>query len=246
MICRRPVGDCEGAGLHSMDVLTAIGDHPIDIAGKVKLGDDFRVDYRYLVQKLARDGHLPVTVYRGGQPIDLALPVVSGPAGKKVMPQLMGREPSYFVWGPLAFATATEDYLDDFDRDGMASRWYPYLTYNQNPMVSRRGDFPRYEGEQMVIAVALFPHRISKGYTSPASQVVETVDGVRVRNLRHLIERLREPKGERIVITFADKNSEVFVFDRKEVEESAEEILNENGIRDAFSDDLKDLFRVGH
>ncbi len=162
------------------------------------------------------------------------------------MPQLMGREPSYLVWGPLAFAASTEDYLDDFGQESMAARWYPYLTFNQNPMVARRGEYPRFEGEQMVVAVALFPHRVSKGYSNPASCVVDAVDGVKVRNLRHLGELLRDAKGDRTTITFLDRTSEVFVFDRKEIREAAEEILNENGIRDAWSDDLRDVFQVAN
>ena len=246
MLCRRPAGLGGVGTLRPMDVVNAIGDRPIDIAGKVKVNDELRVDYRYLVQKLAKDGRVPVKVYRDGGPVDLMLRVTRNPAAKKVMPQLMGREPSYLVWGPLAFAASTEDYLDDFGQESMAARWYPSLTFNQNPMVARRGDFPRFEGEQMVVAVALFPHRVSKGYSSPASYVVDAVDGNKVRNLRHLGELLRDSKGERLTITFADKNSEVLVLDRKEVQEAAEEILNENGIRDAHSEDLKDLLRVAN
>ena len=246
VLCRRPAGLDAASPIRPMDVVAEIGGHPIDVAGKVKVDGELRVDYRYLVQKLAVDGRVPVKVYRDGGPLAMMLPVTKGPATRKVLPKLMGREPSYFVWGPLAFAASTDDYLDDFDREGMASRWYPYLTYNQSPLVARRGDFPRFDGEQMVVAVDLFPHKISKGYTDPSSFVVEAVDGTKVRNLRHLAELLRDGKGERTTITFSDKGSGVFVFDRKEVQDAAEEILNENGIRDACSDDLKDVFKAAH
>ena len=242
MVIRRVDRPERGSPLRPLDVITKIGDLELDPAGKVKLGDDNRVDFRYYIQKLTRDGRVPLTVLRDGAPMEIQAMVSPGPARNKVLPNLMGRNPSYFVWGPLAFAAASDDLLDTYDAQDMASAWYPFLSYNLNPMLGRRGDWPRFEGEQIVVALALFPHKVSRGYASPASNVVDTVDGYKVRNLRHLAELLRDAKGERITIAFADKNSEILIFDRKEVLDASEEILNENGIRHPFSDDLKGVF----
>ncbi len=241
LLCRRPGRDDESYPLRARDLVVAIGGHPIDAAGKSRIGDDLRVDGRYFVQRSAKDGRVPMTVVRDGQERPIDLPVLQGPSRTSLLPTLMGRSPSYFIWGPMAFTVATEDLLNNYDAEGTAHRWYPYLTYNNNAMVVRRGERPRFEGEQLVVAAALFPHKITKGYTDPVTYVVDSVDGVAIRNLRHLAETLRDAKGDRIRIAFRDKNSEVFVFDRKEAEAASESILAENGIRNARSEDLKDL-----
>jgi S1-C subfamily serine protease len=244
MVDSRPAVVDPPSGLKPMDVITAIGDEPIDIAGKIRVAEDLRVDFRYQVQKLAKEGKVPAKVFREGQPMDLMLTVPTSGSRKLILPELRGGEISYLVWGPLTFAAATDDYLNEFDREGMAARWYPYLTYHRNPMLGRRGDVPRFDGEQIVVAVAMFPHRISKGYPNPSSYVVDTVDGTKVRNLRHLGELLLGAKGTLTSIRFQDVTSGVLVFDRKEVLDSAEEILNENGIRFPCSADLKDLLQA--
>jgi hypothetical protein len=46
-----------------------------------------------------------------------------------------------------------------------------------------------------------------------------------------------------VAIAFQDATSDVFIFDRKEVAEAADEILNENGIRFPSSPDVKDLLK---
>ena len=242
MVCRKPAKADEAYPLKARDVLIAIGGHALDAAARADVDGDLRLDARYLVQKLAKGGKVPVTLFRDGKTLEIELPVVAGPARHYVLPYLMGRKPSYFIWGPLAFTAATDDYLIGLEREQTAQLWLPFLSNNRSPMISRRGDTPRFEGEQLVVVVALFPHRMTQGYGNPDSLTVDTVDGTKVKNLRHLGELLRDGKSPRATISFNERNSEFLIFDRAEVKAATEEILNDNGIRKPFSDDLKDLF----
>jgi hypothetical protein len=114
------------------------------------------------------------------------------------------------------------------------------LTNHHSPLVRRRSDPPKFPGEELVvIASPLLSHKTSKGYTSPYTRVVAEINGVPVKNLRHLVELLRDSKEDHIIIGCDDKDDEVLVFDRNEILEASEEILTENGIRRAYSDDLK-------
>ena len=61
--------------LKEWDVITKIGDTPVDDQGMVKLGDNLRVRFTYLVQKTARNGKVPLTVVRAGKEIHVELPV---------------------------------------------------------------------------------------------------------------------------------------------------------------------------
>ena len=75
-----------------------------------------------------------------------------------------------------------------------------------------------------------FEHKIAKGYADPVGQVLEAVNDVKVKNLPHLVEILRDSKDDFLKFSFADSWSEVMVFRRSEMAKVTEEILEENGI----------------
>ena len=101
-----------------------------------------------------------------------------------------------------------------------------------SPLVVRRGDRPAFPGEELVVVAApMFPHRVGKGYSNPFIRIVKEVNGVRVKNLRHLVEIFRDGKDQFTTISFYEKGSETLVFDRKEALSATEDVLNDNGIR---------------
>jgi hypothetical protein len=75
------------------------------------------------------------------------------------------------------------------------------------------------------------PVKIAKGYDLALGQVVAEVNGIKVKNLRHLVEILRDCKDEYLIFRFAESGSEVLVFRREEMNKATEEILEDNGIR---------------
>ena len=89
----------------------------------------------------------------------------------------------------------------------------------------------------VVVASPFLPHRLAKGYSSPVSEVVKSVNGVPIRNLQHLVQVLRDLKDEFIVLAFARNGSESMIFPRREMLATTEEILTDNGIRSQGSPD---------
>src|SRR5437899_1899567 len=96
--------------LKEWDVITQIGGTTIDSDGKVAVRYDLRVSAAYLVQKFAKDGVVPLTVFRNGSELQIKLPVRS--QRELVVPYLLSAQPKYFILGPLVFSQATQDYLD--------------------------------------------------------------------------------------------------------------------------------------
>jgi S1-C subfamily serine protease len=238
MLVWRPDRDAPAYPLRRWDVITKIGDFPIDLAGKVQVGD-LRLDFRYALQKVAKGGKVKLGVFREGKAITVEALAPDRTGRPLLMPYLFDDYPSYMVWGPLVFSTATEDFVHTFDQKEMAERWYPFLTSQKSALLGRRHDLPSFEGEQLVILAAMLPHKTVRGYNDPMSAVVGEVDGVRIKNLRHLAETLRDARGDQVVVSFLDRGSDVLVLDRKAVLAASEQILSENGIRKAYSDDLK-------
>jgi hypothetical protein len=113
-----------------------------------------------------------------------------------------------------------------------------------SPLAIRRGDRPAFEGEELVIITApMFPHAMSKGYDNPFSKVVKKVNGVKVKNLRHFVELLRDTKEKFTTIDFDDRFSETIVFNHQEALKATDEILSDNGIRQQASDDLMAIWK---
>ena len=65
--------------------------------------------FKYLVQRLVHDGRLPVTVLRKGVETKLDLPVDSDP--RRLFRDLSEEPLSYFIFGPLVFTEASEEYI---------------------------------------------------------------------------------------------------------------------------------------
>jgi S1-C subfamily serine protease len=226
--------------LHVDDVLTRIGDHLIDNNGMVKIEEDRLIKYLYLVQRQARNGSLTLTVLRGGKEIKLDVPIDA--SREQLFPALYANPPSYFIYGPLAFTEASQEYVRDTltgskgeDSGETASHWI----YTGNPMFTRYGDDPAFLGEHIVIvAYPMFSHKIGKGYREPYADAVAEVNGVRIRNLKHFVEVLRDATGEFVEFTFHGHFTDKLVFNRKEALAATEEVLSDNGIRQQCSADM--------
>ncbi|MGO9471016.1 MAG: trypsin-like peptidase domain-containing protein [Isosphaeraceae bacterium] len=225
------------------DIVIRIGDHAVDNSGMVHVDSDRMIKFQYLVQRLARDGRLPATVLRENREVKLDIPV--GPHPARLFLSLSEQPPSYFVFGPLVLTEATDDYIQytsawagaskSSSGDGAILSW----VYTQNPMFIRYGDRPVFPGERIVIiGHPLFTHKLGKGYDVSSAPAVAAVNGVRIRNLKHAVEVIRDSKSEYIEFTFHGKSNDIVVFKRKEALDATEEILSDNGIRQQFSPDL--------
>jgi hypothetical protein len=203
------------------DIVTAIGGQSIDNTGNVRLASGLRAHFEYLIPRLARDGHVPLTVWRGGKSVPVLLPVST--TEQTLIPYYGGEPLRYFIHGPLVFAPARQDDVNTYLKQN------PDAYYG--PLMSRRGDFVRFPGEELVVVCApMFKHKIARGYKDPIGQVLESVDGVRIKNLTHLVETLRDCTDEFVTFRFADEWSDLLVFDRHELEQATEEVLDDNGI----------------
>jgi hypothetical protein len=112
-----------------------------------------------------------------------------------------------------------------------------------NPLLTRRSDPPSFPGEEMVFVSSPFlPHKLSKGYGTPALKVVDSVNGIRIKNLAHLVTVLRDAREEFIVIEYATRSAETMIFPRAEAMAATEEILTDNGIRAQGSAELLALW----
>jgi S1-C subfamily serine protease len=223
--------------LKEWDVITHIGSFPVDNQGMVKLGEN-RVRFQYRVQQLAKDGKVPLTVIRDGKTLKVELPV--SPERPLLIPDLKGEYPSYFIYGPLVFSRATAEFLVGVNSNAAAMT---VLGVTASPLITRRGDAPDAQREELVvISSPFFPHKLVRGYSNRFGSVIASVNGVPVRSLRHLVTLLRDSKDELLVIRFDQRGGETMVLPRKAMQAATEDILSDNGIRAQGSQDMLDVW----
>jgi PDZ domain len=240
MIVREPDSNEPSYPLKPWDVVTHIGTTAIDNEGMVRIGENLRVRFQYLIQQLAKDGKLPLTVLRAGKELTIELPVAT--ERTMLIPDLEGEYPSYFIYGPLVFSGATTQFVGPLSSNAKA---ISALSALGNPLVTRRGEKPAFPGEELVlISSPFFPHKLAKGYDNPISRVVQTINNTPIKSLRHLVTVLHDSQDEFITIKFEGRSTEALVFSRKEIMAATDDILSDNGVRAQGSSEVMAIWNA--
>ena len=220
--------------LKEWDVITAIGDTPVDNQAMVKVGPHLRVRFQYRVQQLAKDGKVALTIMRGGKPMTVQAPV--SPRLKMLIPELDGAYPSYFIYGPIVFSRASTEFISFMIGNPQLLNAF---AVGASPLVTQRGQVATPAREELVVVSApYFPHKAMNGYGNGFASVVESVNKVPVRSLAHMVTLLRDLKDDLVVISFDQRNSQSIVLRRKEMLEATEAVLTDNGIRTQGTPDV--------
>jgi S1-C subfamily serine protease len=224
IIVNRPGSSDAQYPLKQWDVITKIGDKNIDNQGMVTIESDLRVKFQYIIQNMAKNGSLPLTIVRKGKPLNVEIKVTS--QNPLLIQDLQGTYPDYFIHGPLVFSIATTRFIASLNT--MIS----YYAISGSPLITRLGDKPAFPDEQLVvISSPFFPHALVNGYDNPVARVVKSVNGISVRNLKHLVQILKDSKNDFDVIEYYGKGGESMVFPSQKIRASTDEILTDNGIR---------------
>jgi hypothetical protein len=221
--------------LRPWDVITAIGEYDVDNAGMARIDDNLRLLYLYLVPHLEDGGTVPLTVYRDGRPLEVNVPVQTEPS--RLLKFLGADTPSYLIYGPFVFTPVYAELAGLMADADIAQFFFDAA----NPIATRGTAKASFDGEELVMVPALFPHETTHGFEPVACGILESVNGVKVKNLRHLVKMLRNLRDDFVVFEWADSDTETMVFRRSEIEDATEEILELNGIRAQHSRDLGDL-----
>lgn len=219
--------------LELWDVLDKIGDHDIDNAGLVTLDDGLRLQWRYFIRSLADNGKVPVTIIRAGETIETEIAVTN--EHDEVIPFIGDGYPEYFIAGPMIFTPVRREHFFNIP--------VGYGIVDGSPVGLRLSDDKEFEGEELVIlASSLLPHPITKGYEVALNPTLKSINGIDVRSVAHLVEIIRDNDEDSLIFEFYDRSQETLIFDAQELDESTEEILEDNSIRNRGSDRFMEIW----
>jgi S1-C subfamily serine protease len=234
IVIHQPYEDAAGYPLKEWDVITRIGDTPVDDQGMVNVNADLRVNFRYMIQKIARDNHVPLTIFRNGKTLNVSVPLIT--QRPQLVPDLHGEYPSYFIYGPLVFSRASSIFVSFLNNNASLMGMFGYMG---SPLVTERGAMPSAERQELVVVAGpFFPSKLSEGYSNATAMTVASVNGIHIRSLAHLVSVLRDLKDDNVVFEFDNRSGEALVFPRAQMVAATDAILTDNGVRAQGSTDM--------
>ncbi len=190
------------------DVLLSIDGHQVANNGNIRLANGEPRHFSYVLLGKQIGEKVKLTLLRSGREITTELPVRKP---DYYMIPVYDREMDYYCFGGIIFTTLTSNYLASLKNvpDSLAAQ-----------MIKGK----EFEDSGLVVLTMVLGDEVNIGYQDIVTELVSSVNGTKVRNLRHLIELLEEKKDGYAVIRFHQENRPM-VLDLKQFRASTSRIL---------------------
>ena len=232
LITQRTLGSPAHELLRNGDVLLSVADHPVAEDGTVEFRPRERTSVSYYIQQQQIGSELPLEVWRDGQVVALAVPLTRRINQEWLVPmEEYDTLPTYYIYGGIVFCPLTVNLLQSW-----GANWYEKAP--RELVACLNFNLITDEQTQVVLAMRVLPADVNEGYHDLSMWVVDSVNGEKVRNLRHLIE-LVESKKDGPFAEFENEQGTQIVLDRQKVEKAQRQILNTYKITADRSPDLK-------
>jgi hypothetical protein len=214
--------------LRDGDVILAIEGESIGPDGTVELRPGELVDHSYRVAHRHVGDELRVMILRDHTRMEVFIPLK--PPSMLVPEDRYDVQPTYFVFGGLLFAPLSRDYLKSWGHE-----WWKQAPNELVTVYETQIRTP--ERQDVVILQRVLADKVNQGYHEYENHVVVTVDGVRIRSIRHLVELTDAGKSRFYTVGLAD--GQRIVIERARAAERLPAILERYNIRHDRSPDLK-------
>jgi len=212
------------------DVLSSINGIEIAGDGTYQYRAGQRLLFTHLFNMLQVGDRAKVGLIREGKPVSVELvmnyyrALVDDPAGNE--------RPSYFVFDGFVFVPLTHGYL---------AQWNPgetplQLAYTKELAVASE------HRRQAVILSHVMAHPSNRGYHELRDLVVDSVNGLKIAELRDMVKAFARPEGKfHVILTdpTTDNGGRRIVLDARQAAAAQKEILSSYRIPADRSDDLK-------
>lgn len=211
------------------DVLMEFDGIPVANDGTVAFRSGERISFGFLVSQKFAGESAKLVILRNGEA--LTLEVKLNAAVRLIPVHIGGRLPSYFIMAGLVFTPVVQPFLEseygsDYEFDSPV-RILDKLLHGQ----------AEYGDQQVVVLAQVLAHDVNIGYEDTTNTQVLRVNGVQIRNLRHLallVDSCTEP-----YLRFDLEHSEIVVVDGLAAKAATPEILKDHCIPSDRSLDLQ-------
>jgi S1-C subfamily serine protease len=198
----------EAAGLREGDIVTRVNGFELDSRGNYKDPQFGTLSVSHIVRGKAYVGDkLELEVVRDGKAKKL-----SGVLDRKkpsemiVEPYRFDRGPNFLLAGGLLFQELSQSYLDAFGRERRSGTVLRLSRIAKNPE-----KFEDRGCKKIIFVSAVLPTPSAQGYERLGGQILETVNGVEIKEWKDLEEALKKPENGFHTLHFAEFPRVVYI-----------------------------------
>ena len=205
------------------DILLEIGGYRVSNNGKIRLkgGEPRSLWYPLYLRQIGEK--VSVKVLRGGAVTEISIPVVR--KSFRAKDWMYDTRPDYFVYGGFVFTTLSLDYVAESETN-----------FREDLMKDRE-----FSDDEAVVISYTFSDAGIVGYFGASGSIVRNVNGVKVRNLRHLVEIIDGCSDGYVCLALnngEEWNWKVIV-DAQAMRETTRRVMRRNQIPSDRSEDLR-------
>lgn len=223
MVTQTAHGSPAAEVLQPGDVIMKIDGRAIAGDGTVELISGNRTRLDYMVNRRQIGEIIPLEIVRDGIPqtVEISLSTTFHDL-TMVSYKIYDTPPEYFIFGGAVFMPLTLNYLESWGRD-----WRQYtIDYLSYPLLF--DNWSTEEREEIVILTFMLPAEVNTGYESIQNEIIETVDGTRVRSFSQFVEMV--DNGTDPFLELTTNLGNIIVLDREKAIAVNGEILSRYGI----------------
>lgn len=205
------------------DIILEVDGYKVSNIGRIRLGvgEVRSLEYPLYMRQIGEK--VPVKVLRDGSVVETSITALKN--NRRARKWMYDVRPDYFVYGGFVFTTVSYDYVVTAKPE-----------FHDNPMSEKE-----FEDDESVVLSFCFADKAIDGYRGAARSLVRNVNGVKVRNLRHLAELL-DKCNDGFVCIGLDRGNEwdsKVIVDAKEMREATQRVMKRNLIPADRSEDLR-------
>lgn len=227
--------------LEEEDVITKIGGQDVANDASIDFREEDRVHFSHVLTRYQVGETMDLEVLRKGE--RKTLTVSLKPAAALVPRPRHDVRATYFIFAGLVFTPLTYNYMREYGDWKDIDHRFKYFYTNGLPSEDRL---------EIVLIGQVLAHDVNVGHHKLHNAVVEEVNGKRIRELRDILEALKQPKGKYHVFHLdhhtgrsgSDYSSDAgtrLVIEAAKAEEATQEVLERYGIDRDRSADLDGL-----
>jgi len=210
--------------IHEGDVILQVDGCKVANDGSVTDGG-VRMDFGLLIDRMQIHDTVSIRVLRAGKRLDLEIPLRDW-SSISTQGHSYDEKPRYYVYAGLVFLPLSRETMKTYGSEWQysADKSLLYEHYIR-PFVD-----PESMPAERVLLLRRLTHSVNKDMAWYRNEIVERINGQKIRSLDHLVEILENHKGDYHFIEFAHYRR-VAVLDRRKAEKTHHEILNRYGIQ---------------
>lgn len=210
------------------DVIVNFDGVPVANEGTVPFRSTERIAFGFLISQKFTGDTAELGIIREGKKMNVLTTLK--PRVHLVPYHIEGGQPSYLIVAGLVFTPLSESLIEDECEESMGLKL----------MAKARYSLPKFEGEQMVILSQVLANDVNIGYEDMSNQQVLKLNGIKVKNIRHLAHIVDSCNDKYLIFELEDNF--LVVMERQAASAATPQILKDYGIACERSPDLSEPY----